>query len=102
MQAPHSRGNTAPVSEDCLYLNVWTPAKSAREKIPVIVWIHGGGYPHKGVVLVSLAFGGDPGNVTIFGHSAGSAAVSLLAASPLSRGLFQRVIAMSRSSFAPW
>jgi carboxylesterase type B len=32
------------------------------------------------------AFGGDPGNVTIFGHSAGSAAVTFLAASPLSKG----------------
>jgi para-nitrobenzyl esterase len=39
--------------------------------------------------------------VTIFGHSAGSAAVSFLAASPLSKGLFQRVIAMSGASFAP-
>ncbi|HEY4214802.1 MAG TPA: carboxylesterase family protein [Steroidobacteraceae bacterium] len=159
MQAPHSQGNTAPVSEDCLYLNVWTPAKSAGEKLPVIVWIHGGGfvggstsigmydgggYARKGVVLVSLAYrlgpygfmahpelsresghgsgtygiqdlvaglkwvkanisalGGDPGNVTLFGHSAGSAAVGFLAASPLSKGLFQRVIAMSGASFAP-
>ena len=32
MQAPNSQGNTAPVSEDCLYLNVWTPAKSASER----------------------------------------------------------------------
>ena len=47
------------------------------------------------------AFGGDPGNVTIFGHSAGSGAVSILAASPLTKGLFQRVIAMSGGSFAP-
>ncbi len=47
------------------------------------------------------AFGGDPGNVTIFGHSAGSAAVSFLAASPLTKGLFHRVIAMSGASFAP-
>ena len=159
MQAPNSQGNTAPVSEDCLYLNVWTPAKSASQRLPVIVWIHGGGfvggstsigmydgsgYAKKGVILVSLAyrlgpygfmaspelsresghgsgtygiqdliaglewvhknisaFGGDPGNVTIFGHSAGSAAVSFMAASPLAKGLFHRVIAMSGSSFTP-
>ncbi|MCC2232001.1 carboxylesterase family protein [Lachnospiraceae bacterium CLA-AA-H215] len=33
-----------PLSEDCLYLNVWTPAKSADEKLPVGVYFHGGGY----------------------------------------------------------
>jgi para-nitrobenzyl esterase len=58
-------------NEDCLYLNVWTPAKSANEKLPVMVWIYGGGFTiggtsismydganlaKKGVVLVSIAY----------------------------------------------
>jgi len=39
--------NTAsdgPVSEDCLFINVWRPAVRAREALPVMVWIHGGGF----------------------------------------------------------
>jgi para-nitrobenzyl esterase len=58
-------------SEDCLYLNIWSPAKSANDKIPVLVWIYGGGFAagatseanysgenlaKKGVVLVSIAY----------------------------------------------
>jgi para-nitrobenzyl esterase len=159
MQAANSQGNTAAVSEDCLYLNVWTPAKKSSEKIPVIVWIYGGGFAggstsvsmydgmgfaKKGVVLVSVAyrvgpfgflahselsresgkgsgtygiqdmiaglqwvkanvarFGGDPSNVTIFGHSAGGMAVNMLSASPVAKGLFHRAICMSGGSFAP-
>jgi para-nitrobenzyl esterase len=41
MQGAGTGPNT---SEDCLYLNVWTGAKSAGEKRPVMVWIYGGGY----------------------------------------------------------
>jgi para-nitrobenzyl esterase len=141
-------------SEDCLYLNVWTPATSASAHLPVMVWIYGGGFAagatsegrqdgevlaKKGVVVVSMnyrlgifgffshpeltkesrhsasgnyglldqvaalewvrknivAFGGNPGNVTIFGESAGSFSVSALMASPLSKKLFQRAIGES-------
>ena len=61
--------DSPPISEDCLYLNVWTDAKAASEKRPVMVWIFGGAYtegagssPHnegwalakKGVVVVTL------------------------------------------------
>jgi para-nitrobenzyl esterase len=64
-------GASAGVSEDCLYLNVWTAAKNGGEKRPVMVWIHGGAFvggmtgtpmfdgtkfAQKGVVLVSIAY----------------------------------------------
>ena len=70
----------SPISEDCLYLNVWTGAKSATEKKPVMVWIYGGGFvsggtacaiydgenmAKKGVVFVSI-----PYRVGVFGFLA--------------------------------
>jgi para-nitrobenzyl esterase len=147
-------------SEDCLKLNIWTPARSAGDKLPVMVWIHGGSFQvgassqsvydgealaAQGVVLVTIeyrlgifgffahpelsaesphgvsgnyglldmvaalrwvnrniaAFGGDPGNVTIFGESAGGAAVFLLLTMPQAEGLFQKAISESGGILPP-
>lgn len=148
-----------PMSEDCLTLNIWTPAHSADEKLPVMVWIFGGGlqegYPYemefdgeriasRGVILVSIGyrlnvfgllahpeitaenpeapanfafqdqtfalqwiqrnianFGGDPGNVTIFGQSAGGFSVVALMCSPKTKGLFQKGIIESIGGMRP-
>ena len=154
-------GETPPVvSEDCLYLNIWAPARRADKRLPVLVWIHGGGYTNgsaamplysgdrlarKGVVVVTIAyrlgplgflahpeltgesahhssgnyglmdqiaalkwvhkniaaFGGDPKRVTIAGQSSGSISVSILMASPVAKGLFQRAIGESGGLFEP-
>jgi carboxylesterase type B len=41
---PGAGGDQVEPNEDCLYLNVWTPAKSAADKLPVMVWFFGGGF----------------------------------------------------------
>jgi len=43
---PPQRESADPQSEDSLYLNVWTPAKSAGDGLPVMVWIYGGGFTY--------------------------------------------------------
>ncbi len=120
------------ISEDCLYLNVWTPRADASARLPVVVYVHGGAYvlgagstflyngsrfARSGVVVVTLnyrlgalgfldlsrlagdggppanvgildqvaalewvhenidRFGGDPGNITLYGESAGAMSV---------------------------
>ncbi|MGA9722422.1 MAG: carboxylesterase/lipase family protein [Candidatus Binatus sp.] len=140
-------------SEDCLSLNVWTPALDGKRR-PVMVWIHGGAFTigsssqplydgsvlaRRGDVVVVTVnyrlgplgflrladvtggkipssgsegildqvaalewvrdniaeFGGDPGNVTIFGESAGGMSVGSILAMPAARGLFHKAIPQS-------
>nr|WP_276595097.1 carboxylesterase/lipase family protein [Xanthomonas campestris] len=143
-----------PTSEDCLFLNVWTPALRDGGKRPILVYIHGGGYTTgsgsdplydgtrlctRGDVVVitvnhrlnvfgylylaqlgdatfadsgnagqldliqalqwvrahAAEFGGDAGNVTVFGQSGGGAKIATLMAMPAARGLFHRAWTMS-------
>jgi len=67
----HPTGQEFEMSEDCLYLNIYTTARTGKEKLPVLIYIHGGGfkggYPYevefdwehmakKGIVVVSIAY----------------------------------------------
>jgi len=147
---PGMRGRT--MSEDCLHLNVWTPALRSGKR-PVMVWFHPGAFSsgtsnetesdgahlsrrgdvvvvtvnhrlnifghlyipelgadyadsgNAGILDLVLAlrwvrdniaeFGGDAGNVTIFGQSGGGAKSATLMAMPEAHGLFHKVITMS-------
>jgi para-nitrobenzyl esterase len=85
MQTPYPAGGpyhagVEPLSEDCLYLNIWTAAKSNKDHRPVMVWIHGGAltknsgsnpnfngenFAEKGVVLVTINY-----RLGVFGYFA--------------------------------
>ncbi|AMU95091.1 carboxylesterase [Sphingopyxis terrae subsp. terrae NBRC 15098] len=150
---PQTGDRYQPQSEDCLFLNVWTPALDEKRKRPVLVYFHGGAYSTGSVtdpindganlaargdvvvvtvnhrlnalgylylarldprfpdsgnagqldLIVALqwirrniaAFGGDPGNVTVFGQSGGGAKIATLMAMPEAKGLFHKAITMS-------
>ena len=136
--------------EDCLYLNIWTPAKAPSDRLPVFLWVHGGGMvagsgceivcdgtgfaSRRDVIVVTInyrlnlfgffahpelteegggscgnyalfdmrhacrwvkenisQFGGDPERITVAGQSGGAAGTGALHASPLMKGLIQRV-----------
>ena len=152
--ASPQRGARERTSEDCLFLNVWTPALRDGRRRPVMVYFHGGAHAtgsgssplydgtrlaNRGDVVVvtvnhrlnvfgygffarfggpELAdsgnvgnldlilalqwvrdniaeFGGDPGNVMIFGQSGGGAKVVTLMAMPVASGLFHKAATMS-------
>jgi para-nitrobenzyl esterase len=153
--SPQRGRDGAGASEDCLFLNVWTPALRDGRRRPVMVYIHGGAYSNgsgssplydgvrlcrRGDVVVvtvnhrlnvfgygyfarlpggeALAdsgnagqldlilalqwvrdniaeFGGDPGNVLVFGQSGGGAKIATMMAMPAGAGLFHRAATMS-------
>ena len=151
--SPSDPDASEPQSEDCLFLNVWTPDLDPEGRRPVLVFVHGGGFTsgsgsvflYRGgnlvrngdAVVVTInyrlgalgflghrqltgpdglvgnwgigdqvaalawvrenitAFGGDPGNVTVFGESAGGFSVATLLGCPAARGLFRRAIVQS-------
>ncbi|UCF59952.1 MAG: carboxylesterase/lipase family protein [Anaerolineaceae bacterium] len=143
-------GEPEPQSEDCLYLNIWSPGLDNKRR-PVMVWIHGGAFSigsgsspmfegsvlarRNDVVVVTVnyrlnllgflnlkeatdgkipatgneglldqvaalrwvqehiaAFGGNPGNVTIMGESAGSMSIACLLTIPAAKGLYHKAI----------
>ncbi|MFZ1107089.1 MAG: carboxylesterase family protein [Rhodomicrobium sp.] len=80
-QAPSKDVPAEAMSEDCLTLNIWSPAKAPGERLPVMVWIHGGGFnkgsarmpiyngenlAQKGVVIVTFNY--RLGYLGFFGH----------------------------------
>jgi para-nitrobenzyl esterase len=142
-------------SEDCLYLNITAPCRSANERPkPVMVWLHGGGFssgtantydPRRmvvagDVIVVTVefrlnifgffgykgvegsgtfgfqdqqaalrwikrniaAFGGDPGNVILFGESGGAIAACAQLTSPGALGLFHKMILQSGAATTTW
>ena len=54
MAPARARALAWPASEDCLTLNIWTPAKSSGDRLPVMVWIHGGGFNNGSVTAPSV------------------------------------------------
>jgi len=143
------------VTEDCLYLNVVVPREAPdRRRMPVMVWLHGGGLSagtpntydaarlavQGGVIVVGVefrvnifgffalpglegagtfgfqdqqaalrwvrrniaAFGGDPGNVTLFGESGGGISVCAQLTSPSAKGLIDKAITQSGTCSVSW
>lgn len=151
--SPQRARTREPQSEDCLFLNLWTPEPGRAHRRPVMVYIHGGAYATGSgndpltdgaklardgdVVVVTIThrlnifgylylarlderfpdsgnagqldlilalqwvqdniadFGGDPGNITVFGQSGGGAKIATLMAMPAAKGLFHKAITMS-------